>query len=97
MAVAEGIGRNFPTQSNFSHHLGLIFVLSKLVYKHEIAPEDGFVMESGFENFDQVKEGRILGRDQNGHVRANANGLLLMPLYQKKGNEGFFIIEPIKH
>ena len=71
--------------------------LSKLIYKHEIEPEDGFVMESGFENFDAVKKGRILGHDHSGHVRASADGLLLMPLYQKKGNEGFFIIQPIKH
>lgn len=68
--------------------------LSKLIYKHHITPQDQFVMNPGFKNFQKIEKGEILASDRHGLVSAPCSGLMLMPLYQNQGAEGFYIIEP---
>ena len=68
---------------------------SRLIYKHDIKPIDQFRMRAGYENFQYVEKGEILAHDRNGEIAAPESGLLLMPLYQKQGSEGFFIVEPV--
>jgi hypothetical protein len=61
-------------------------------WREAVAPEiDGFAMNPGFENFQPVRRGQILARNNKGEIRAPENGLILMPLYQKLGEDGFFI------
>jgi len=60
-------------------------------YRHAITPEDRFVMNPGFNNFDPIRAGQVLARDKNGDVKAVESGLILMPLYQRLGEDGFFI------
>ena len=60
-------------------------------YRHAISPEDEFSMNPGYENFQPIKRGEILARDKNGVIKANESGLILMPLYQTLGEDGFFI------
>lgn len=60
-------------------------------HRHTILPEDGFEMEPGFVNFQPVKRGERLARDRNGPIKAVESGLILMPLYQKLGSDGFFL------
>ena len=40
-----------------------------------------------------MKAGEILAEDQHGAIRAKDDGLILMPLYQRKGTEGFFLVK----
>ncbi|MBK8464767.1 MAG: succinylglutamate desuccinylase/aspartoacylase family protein [Chloracidobacterium sp.] len=65
--------------------------LFEVRFRHEISEKDEFEMLPGFKNFDRVTKGQILARDKNGPITAIESGLLLMPLYQKLGNDGFFI------
>ena len=65
--------------------------LYEVRYRHAITEQDEFEMKPGFKNFDPVPEGMVLANDKNGVIRATESGLLLMPLYQKLGNDGFFI------
>jgi succinylglutamate desuccinylase len=60
-------------------------------HRHAITPEDGFKMEPGYKNFQPVKKGEILAYDKNGAIRAKETGLILMPLYQNQGTDGFFL------
>ena len=60
-------------------------------YRHAITPEDAFEMLPGFNNFDPVSRGQHLARDIRGPVTACESGVILMPLYQKLGEDGFFI------
>ncbi len=60
-------------------------------YRHAISEKDGFQMKPGFQNFDPVRKGSVLGRDTRGEVVANETGVVLMPLYQKLGEDGFFL------
>lgn len=61
-------------------------------YKHIIEEGDEFVMNPGFRNFDEVKKGDWLATDRHGRIHAQADGYILMPLYQTQGNDGFFIV-----
>ena len=67
----------------------------KLLYKHEIKEHDRFKMEDGYDNFQVIKKGQILAQDKNGPIYALTSGRILMPLYQDKGEDGFFIIEDL--
>jgi succinylglutamate desuccinylase len=69
--------------------------MARLTYVHHIQPEDEFVMRPGYENFQPVVQGEHLANDRNGPVKAPMSGLILMPLYQKKGTDGFFLVQPV--
>ena len=60
-------------------------------HREAISPDDEFTMNPGFNNFDSVTRGQILARNRQGPIKAPETGLILMPLYQKKGEDGFFI------
>ena len=64
----------------------------EVAYRHAIKPADQFVMAAGFVNFQAVRKGELLGRDVNGEVRSGVDGRVLMPLYQKQGEDGFFLV-----
>ena len=66
------------------------------VYRHPVEPEDGFKMLPGYINFQSIKEGELLAYDKNGPVYAPSDGMILMPLYQTQGEDGFFIVEEAK-
>ncbi|MFN0216629.1 MAG: succinylglutamate desuccinylase/aspartoacylase family protein [Saprospiraceae bacterium] len=61
-------------------------------YAHPIGAEDEFRMRPGYVNFQPVQQGEHLADDVHGPVLSPHNGLILMPLYQAKGTEGFFIV-----
>ncbi len=60
-------------------------------HRHAIRPNDEFEMRRGFNNFDPIRRGQFLAHDKDGKISAPESGLLLMPLYQKLGEDGFFI------
>jgi len=69
----------------------------RLAYCHRIHQGDNFKMRSDkiYRNFDPIYKGELLAEDKNGPIYSPLNGLILMPLYQKQGNDGFFIIEDL--
>ena len=60
-------------------------------YRHGITPEDGFKMELGYKNFQPVRKGELLANDRHGEIKARETSLILMPLYQDQGDDGFFL------
>jgi succinylglutamate desuccinylase len=71
--------------------------LLEVVFRHAIGPDDGFVMEPGFLNISRAHRGQLLARDRHGEIRAPADGAVVLPLYQKQGNDGFFWARAIPH
>lgn len=63
--------------------------------RHRIDPADSFVMEPGFENLTPVRRGDLLARDRRGPIRSAESGLLLMPLYQALGDDGYFLVRRV--
>ncbi len=70
--------------------------MAKLLYTHGIKPEDEFRMQPGYSNFQPVRQGEVLAQDRHGPVTASQDGLILMPLYQRQGDDGFFLIEKLQ-
>ena len=60
-------------------------------HREAITADDHFVMKPGFNNFDRIKRGQILAQNRHGYIKAVESGVILMPLYQRKGEDGFFI------
>jgi succinylglutamate desuccinylase len=67
-------------------------LITRLVTAHHINPGDGFVMRPGYVNFQPVLEGEPLADDANGPIVAPFTGMILMPLYQSQGSDGFFLV-----
>jgi succinylglutamate desuccinylase len=65
----------------------------RLLYVHRIEPQDGFQMLPDFKNFQAVRKGTLLAKDKNGYIAAPEDALILMPLYQRQGTEGFFLVK----
>ena len=70
---------------------------ANLCYVHPVRPSDQFKMTNRkvYNNFDEVNKGEVLAKDVNGPVSSPCDGLILMPLYQQQGEDGFFIIQEI--
>ncbi len=64
-------------------------------YRHHIETEDAYRMYEGWSNFQPVERRESLGNDRSGDVASPVHGLVLMPLYQRQGADGFFIVRPV--
>nr|MBI1230551.1 aspartoacylase [Cytophagales bacterium] len=67
----------------------------EIIHRHEVLPFSGFKMIKGFRNFQTVDKNELLANAFGGAIHAIRSGLIFMPLYQDKGNDGFFIIRPV--
>lgn len=65
-------------------------------HRHAITAEDEFKMEADFVNFQKVRRGQILARNVIGPIRAIESGMVLLPLYQELGDDGFFLARTVK-
>lgn len=65
-------------------------------HRHAITPEDDFVMEPGFKNLAPIDQNQLLARDRRGEIRAEEAARILLPLYQGKGDDGFFVARPME-
>ena len=79
-------------EHDFSHLPRNVNVL----YRHTVEDEDAFVMNEGYTNFQKISKGELLAQDKNGPIPSPMNGMILMPLYQNKGSDGFFIVQELK-
>ncbi len=72
----------------------------EVFHRHPVGPEHSFRMLPGFRSFQSVRKGELLAKERDVEVRAPEAGRLLMPLYQPRGGDGFFLarvvqIEPV--
>lgn len=67
----------------------------EVVSRHAITPDDRFEMAPGFKNLDFARAAQLLARDRRGEIRAPADGLVILPLYQGQGSDGFFWGRPV--
>ncbi|GAA4891925.1 hypothetical protein GCM10023311_15430 [Flaviramulus aquimarinus] len=72
------------------------FDVFEVVHVHSIQKNETFKMLNGFESFEPIKKGTHLAISDADQITSPCKGNIFMPLYQKRGAEGFFIIKPIK-
>jgi succinylglutamate desuccinylase len=65
-------------------------------YRHAINGSDGFAMAPKQCTFQAVEAGQVIASDSKGPVASPTGGLLLMPLYQAQGDDGFFVVRSIQ-
>jgi len=70
--------------------------ITELVTVHSIKKGDNFTMQPGYSNFQKIQKGTLLASDRNGNILAPCDGMILMPLYQPQGDDGFFIVKEIE-
>ena len=68
----------------------------EVIYLYRIKNNEVFKMKPGFKSFQYINKGLVLANSNEEHIKSKFNARLFMPLYQTKGEEGFFIIKPIK-
>jgi succinylglutamate desuccinylase len=68
----------------------------EVVYLYRLQKGENFKMLNGFKSFEPIKKGTKLAMSNNHEITSAYNARIFMPLYQKRGAEGFFIIKPIK-
>lgn len=67
----------------------------EVMYKYEIKPFEEFKMNPGFVSFQKIKLGDELALSNDTIIKSPITARLFMPLYQKQGEDGFFIIRTI--
>ncbi|MBI3201407.1 MAG: succinylglutamate desuccinylase/aspartoacylase family protein [Myxococcales bacterium] len=65
--------------------------LIEVLSRHAIAPDHDFEMEPGFSTIHPTLAGTLIARDRSGEIRAPSDCLVLLPLYQAQGADGFFV------
>jgi len=65
-------------------------------HRHAIAPAARFRMQPGYRSFAPIRAGDTLGSSDDVPVLAPMDGLILMPLYQAQGSDGFFVVRPVR-
>lgn len=76
---------NYYRSSNFYH----------ILEKHTIKKGDTFQMIEGFTNFQPILRNELLAYSNNSELRSFKKGKIFMPLYQRQGEDGYFIIRKI--
>lgn len=64
-------------------------------YRHHVLPEAKFQMLPGYHSFQPISKGEHLADDIQGAIFSPLTGLIFMPLYQSKGQDGFFVIKKL--
>ena len=87
---------DFPTHYNRlkTESQGLLDIF-EVVYLHKIKMDESFSMEDGFKSFQDINAHTVLAISNGEPVKAKYKAKIFMPLYQSKGQEGFFLIQHI--
>ncbi len=65
----------------------------EIFWRYEIQNGEAFAMKPGFINFQKIKKGETLATSNGNTIISHKNGKIFMPLYQKQGDDGFFVIK----
>lgn len=80
---------------SLSNNAGNSHAIYDIFFRHEIKENDEFEMKPGFVNFQTVRKRQEIATSNGRILKAKKNGRIFMPLYQKKGDDGFFAIRKI--
>ena len=67
----------------------------EIIHRYGIPKGKAFTMDPGFENFDAIDTLQPLAWTEEERVSSPMSGYIFMPLYQGKGDDGFFVVQSI--
>lgn len=82
-AALDRVGADLPAMVDVHH-------------REHIEPEDRFEMAPDFVGFQEVEVGQRLATNRQGPIHSPQDGLILMPLYQGQGDDGFFVVREVR-
>jgi hypothetical protein len=65
----------------------------EIIDKHTIQENEKFKMIEGFYNFQKIQKNQELAISNSKILKASTSGRIFMPLYQEKGEDGYFVIK----
>ncbi|MCH4822466.1 succinylglutamate desuccinylase/aspartoacylase family protein [Gramella lutea] len=68
----------------------------EIIFRYNIKREEHFKMKPGFSSFEKVEKGTLLATSDERDIYLSKTATLFMPLYQKKGEDGYYLIRKIK-
>ncbi|MDN3491738.1 M14 family metallopeptidase [Winogradskyella bathintestinalis] len=69
----------------------------EIIHRFGLEANDDFKMLAGFENFQRIKKGEPLATFNGKDIKSSWDAYIFMPLYQAKGNDGFFVVKDIEN
>jgi succinylglutamate desuccinylase len=90
--VKTNVNEHFDFLQSASQNLSKIF---EVIYLHKIDDSDEFEVLPAFKSFQPIKKGDLIALHNGKEVVSKYSASIFMPLYQKSGNEGFFLIRKI--
>lgn len=66
-------------------------IFTRIKYRYHIEHQGHFDMQPGYQNLQPVAASQLLAKDQGDSVLAPFAGRVVLPCYQKQGDDGFFI------
>jgi predicted deacylase len=99
--VAAGALRRDEVPGHDAHHARLAALTGdiphvvEVCHRHGVTAADRYVMRPGYQNFTPIKVGEVLADDVRGEVRSGYDARILMPLYQKQGDDGYFVVRAV--
>lgn len=90
--------KNIPDYKKYKKHLSDLcckYEFFEIIYRYAIKDNEHFLMNSGFKNFESVKKNQVLAKSDGYPVVAEKNSRIFMPLYQKQGEDGYFLLSKI--
>jgi succinylglutamate desuccinylase len=76
--------KNAPPQKTF-----------EIIHRHGLGEDDTFEMEPGYENFQKIKKGELLAKQNGKEILSEWDANIFMPLYQAQGDDGFFVVKEV--
>ncbi|WP_166435195.1 succinylglutamate desuccinylase/aspartoacylase family protein [Christiangramia sabulilitoris] len=67
----------------------------EIVYRYNILKNEHFKMKPGFSSFEVHQKGTLLATSDDRDIYLSKKATLFMPLYQKKGEDGYYLIRKI--
>ena len=89
----SGFEKHVDILKNEAEHIKDVF---EVIYQYKIQPKENFKMINGFKSFQYIMKGMPIATSNNIIITSRHNAKIFMPLYQTKGDDGFFIIKTIK-
>ncbi|MCR9245477.1 MAG: succinylglutamate desuccinylase/aspartoacylase family protein [bacterium] len=99
LAPAQAAGHDFGLSEQaerLRRAVGDAPSIVEIIERRAITPADEFEMAPGFSNFHAVAKGTLLAKDRSGELRAPRAAIVLLPLYQSQGEDGYFLARPVR-
>ena len=67
----------------------------EIIYRYNILKNEHFKMKPGFSSFELLDKGTLLATSDDREIYLYKKATMFMPLYQKKGEDGYYLIRKI--